>query len=76
MRRITHFMNDPDNPARAMAFRAYKCNVCGAVHKASDVPVSVLPWITAVVLEKLVQVQEMPQEKCPKGVYAKGSPRR
>ena len=61
----THFTTDPDNPAIAVAYRAYHCEQCHCLHRRSDVEMSHYPWGKAVIAG-FERVHEMPEIGCPK----------
>lgn len=60
MSRFTHFINDPESPARAVVFKAYKCSHCGRLHLSKENRTSVMPWITAAVTENLTKISDIP----------------
>lgn len=65
MSKWTHYVRDKANPARVHVVQAYDpCKRCGKTHLKPEGRVSVMPWVTAVVTEKLSQISDIPPP-CP-----------
>jgi hypothetical protein len=61
MSKWTHYVRDKEHPARVTVVQAVDpCTICGKTHLKKDGRVSVMPWVMAVVIEKLKRISDIP----------------
>jgi hypothetical protein len=61
MSEFTHFVTDPENPSRAIAFKAQRDVRTNKLYRIG--PTRLMWWINAILTEKLTQLEEIPEEK-------------
>ena len=56
----THYCADPQYKERAVAFKAFRCSMCGQLHRSVKVEPTVMPWILANWYRNLTQISDIP----------------
>ena len=60
-------MTDPKHAGKAIVFKAYACPRCHCMHMARDDERTVMPWVTAAVMNDYQRLEVIPEaapERC------------